>query len=412
MTVFCGVDWASDHHDVALIDADGKLLAKARIADDAAGFAQLIALLAEHGDNPGDPIPVAIETSRGLLVANLRSTGRPVYAINPMAAARYRERSAVTRKKSDHLDAMTLAGILRTDRDKHRALPADTELAKAISILARAQQDAVWDRTQAGNKLRSHLREYYPGFLAAFPTADQYAAPAARAVLAAAPTPDAGARLTLAKLRSLLTKAGRVRGIEAEAERIKLALRTVQLHQPPLVQAAMGEKTKALLGQFDAACRAAQDLEAAAVEAFRQHPDAEIITSLPGLGMLLGARILGEIGDDPTRFADARGLKAFAGAAPVTRASGKSLSVTRRRVKNDRLAATGYSWAFSTLIASPGAKALYQRCREQGQYHAAALRRIFHKLLGSLHHCLKTRTLYNESIAFPAASGHDLRLAA
>ena len=143
MRVFCGIDWASDHHDVALVDLDGKLLAKARIGDDVAGFHQLISVLAEHGDTPDDPVPVAIETSRGLLVANLRATGRPVYTINPMAAARYRERAAVSRKKSDHLDAMTLAGILRTDRHLHRMLPADTELAKAISILARAQQDAV-----------------------------------------------------------------------------------------------------------------------------------------------------------------------------------------------------------------------------------------------------------------------------
>jgi transposase len=152
MAVYCGIDWASDHHDTALIDQDGALLAKARLTDDADGLAALLRLLAEHGDSPGTPIPVAIETSRGLLVAALRATGRPVYAINPMAAARYRERTAVSRKKSDHLDAVALAGILRTDRDRHRQLPADTELAQVIAILARAQQDAVWDRTQAGNK--------------------------------------------------------------------------------------------------------------------------------------------------------------------------------------------------------------------------------------------------------------------
>lgn len=412
MKVTCGIDWASDHHDLALVDADGKLVAKARIGDDVAGFHQLISLLAEHGDTSTDPIPVAIETSRGLLVANLRATGRPVYTINPMAAARYRERGAVSRKKSDHLDAMTLAGILRTDRSLHRMLPADTELAKAVAILARAQQDAVWDRTQAGNKLRSHLREYFPGFLAAFPSSEQYSSPVARTILAAAPTPATGAKLTLTQLRSLLTKAGRVRGIEAEARRVKQALRAEQLRQPPLVEAAMGEKTKAMLGQYEAACRAADDLEAAAAESFRQHPDAEIITSLPGLGMLTGARVLGELGDDPDRFADARGLKAYAGAAPVTRASGKSLSVSRRRVKNDRLASVGYVWAFATLTASPGAKALYRHCRDGGQYHAAALRRLFHKLLGCFHHCLKTRTLYDEDIAFPAAPGPDLRLAA
>jgi hypothetical protein len=109
---------------------------------------------------------------------------------------------------------------------------------------------------------------------------------------------------------------------------------------------------------------------------------------------------------------DARGLKAFAGAAPVARASGKSLSVTRRRVKNDRLAATGYSWAFSTLTASPGSKALYQRCRDAGQYHASGLRRLFNKLPGSLYHCLKTRTLYDENAAFPGTAPADLQLAA
>jgi transposase len=410
--ISCGIDWACDHHDVALIDAEGTLVAKARIGDDLAGFHQLLSLLAEHGDTETGPIPVAIETGRGLLVANLRATGRPVYTINPMAAARYRERIAVTRKKSDHLDAMTLAGILRTDRALHRMLPADTELAKAVAILARAQQDAVWDRTQAGNKLRSHLREYFPGFLSAFPTSTQYTSSVARTILAAAPTPAAGATLTLTRLRSLLTKAGRVRGIDAEARRVKQTLRAEHLRQPPLVEAAMGEKTKALLGQFEAACKAADDLETAAAESFRQHPDAEIITSLPGLGMLTGARVLGELGDDPHRFADARGLKAYAGAAPVTRASGKSLSVSRRRVKNDRLASVGYIWAFSTLTASPGAKALYQHCRDNGQYHAATLRRLYNKLLGCLHHCLKTRTLYSENLAFPTLPGKDLQLVA
>ena len=127
--VTCGIDWASDHHDVALVDADGKLLAKARIGDDADGLTLLLDLLAEHGDAPQDLIPVAIETSRGLLVAALRATGRPVYAINPMAAARYRDRHTVTRKKSDHLDAMVLANILRTDAEMHRVLPADSELS-------------------------------------------------------------------------------------------------------------------------------------------------------------------------------------------------------------------------------------------------------------------------------------------
>ena len=143
MDVYCGIDWAEDHHDIALADRDGKLLARRRISDDAAGVAQLLALLAEHGDSPEDPIPVAIETPRGLLVACLRATGRPVYPINPMSVARYRDRHSVAGRKSDHGDSFVLAGVLRTDMHAHRPLPADTELAQAIAVLARAQQDAV-----------------------------------------------------------------------------------------------------------------------------------------------------------------------------------------------------------------------------------------------------------------------------
>src|SRR6202167_170146 len=194
MDVFCGIDWAEDHHDIALTDRDGQLLARRRISDDAGGLAALLGLLAEHGDSAGDPVPVAIETPRALLTACLRATGRKVYPINPMAVARYRDRHSIAGRKSDHGDALVLANVLRTDLHAHRALPADSELAQAIAVLARAQQDAVWDRTQAHNRLRSHLREYYPAFLAAYASADGgIMRPDARTILAAAPTPAAAA---------------------------------------------------------------------------------------------------------------------------------------------------------------------------------------------------------------------------
>src|SRR5438067_1808240 len=233
MDVYCGIDWAEDHHDIAVVDRDGKLLARRRISDDAGGLATLLALLAEHGDTAGDPVPVAIETPRGLLVACLRATGRQVYPVNPMAVARYRDRHSVSGRKSDHGDAVVLANVLRTDQDMHRPLPADSELAQAIAVLARAQQDAVWDRTQACNRLRSCLREYYPGFLAAFGAArGGIMRPEARAVLAAAPTPADAARLTAAQLRAALKKAGRSRGIDAEATRLQEAFRRPQMRHP------------------------------------------------------------------------------------------------------------------------------------------------------------------------------------
>jgi transposase len=402
LDVFCGIDWAEDHHDIALVDSGGGLLARARVSDDAAGLARLLELLAGHGDSGEDPVPVAIETPRGLLVACLRATGRKVYPVNPMAVARYRDRHSTAGRKSDKGDALVLANILRTDLHAHRPLPADSELAQAVAVLARAQQDAVWDRVQAQNRLRSHLREYYPGFLAAFAAArGGIMRPEARAVLAAAPTPAAGARLTLAQLRAALKRAGRSRGIDAEAQRLHQALRAEQMRQLPLVEEAMGRQALALLRQLDAACASEADLEAAATESFNQHPDAGIITSFPGIGALTGARVLAETGDDRSRFQDARGLKAYAGAAPITRASGKSRSVTQRKVKNNRLAAAGYTWAFSALTASPGARAHYDRRREAGDRHAAAQRNLYGRLLGCLHHCLATGQHYDETTAFP-----------
>lgn len=153
---------------------------------------------------------------------------------------------------------------------------------------------------------------------------------------------------------------------------------------------------------MEAACTAADDLAKAVEEAFPQHPDAEVILSFPGLGVQLGARVLAEIGDDKTHFADARGLKAYAGASPITRASGKKSSITRRWVKNDRLNHAGYLWALASITASPGAKAHYRRRRDaHSDWHAAAQRNLFNRMLGQLYHCLQHHTLFDEHTAFP-----------
>ncbi len=403
MKVFCGIDWAERHHDVALVDETGALIAKKRIGDTAEGFAALLELLASAGDSSEQSIPVAIETPRGLLVASLRATGRPIYAINPMAVARYRERSSQSRKKSDHGDAMVLANILRTDAHAHRTLPADTDLVRAIGVLARAQQDATWRRTRASNELRSLLREYFPGFLAAFAHRTGFLmAPEARAILALAPTPTAAIKASKARLAAALRRAGRQRGIETLAAELHAVFRLPQMRQPVGVEEAMGTAALALLATLNAECANADQLAQAAAAAFTEHPDHEIITSFPGLGDLTGARVLGELGDDRQRFADARALKAYAGAAPVTRASGRSISIKHRKIKNDRLAQVGFVWAFIAASQPGGGREHYLRRRTGGERHASALRNLFNRYLGCLHHCLTTRQTYDETKAFAA----------
>jgi transposase len=401
LTVFCGIDWAERHHDVALVDDTGTLLAKARISDDAAGYSKLLDLLAEHGDSPESPIPVAIETSHGLLVAVLRTGSRKVFAINPLATARYRDRHGVSRKKSDPGDALVLANILRTDMHAHRSLPDDSEQAQAIAVLARAQQDAVWSRQQLANQVRSLLREYYPAALLAFQGKQGgLTRPDTRIMLTLAPTPSKAARLTLSQLRAALKRSGRSRGLDAEAERLRAVFRAEHAHHLPAVEDAFGRQLLALLRQLDAACQAAAELAVAAEAAFQEHADSEILLSFPGLGPLLGARVLAEVGDDRSRFVDARALKSYAGSAPITRASGKKRFVGRRFVKNNRLMNARFLWAFAALTASPGANAHYRRRREHGDWHNAAQRHLLNRFLGQLHHCLQTRQLFDEQRAF------------
>jgi transposase len=395
--IFCGIDWAERHHDVALVDGDGRLLAKRRISDDLAGFSDLSALLADYrGSDTFVPVDVAIETDRGLLVAALRAAGHRVFAINPKAVSRYRDRRSVSGAKSDPGDALVLADLLRTDRHAHRPLPADTVELGALRVLARAHQDAVWHRQQTTNRLRSLLREYFPAALVAF---SDLTSRTALAVLTAAPTPAAAAALTRANLVDLLHAAGR--GTRpADAARLVEIFAAEQLRQPGPVEQAMGTAATALLTALRGADQAVRDLETALAPSFEHHPDAEIIDSLPGLGLVLGARVLSEFGDDRTRFTDAASRRNYAGTSPITRASGRSRTVLARHIRNKRLADACYLWSFSALTKSPGARAYYDARRDAGDNHNAALRRLANKLLGQLHHCLDTRQTYDEALAW------------
>lgn len=387
MQLWCGIDWAENHHDVSVVDEEGKQRIRLRIQDTAGGFGELMSMLAEQQLLCEQPISVAIETSKGLLPAALRGAGIDLVAINPLAVSRYRDRHSPSRAKSDAGDAFVLANILRTDPHNHRRLPGDSELAQAIHVLARAHQDAVWDRMQIANKLRSTLREYYPLFLSAF---DDLASREARAILHLAPTPTEGQRVRRSSLTAALRRAGRSRGIPAAVEAIHVTLHRDQLRQPVQVEAAMAAHATALLHALDTAVTNVTRLEQQLETAFEQHPDAEIITSFPGLSTVLGARILAEIGDDRTRFASARGLKAFAGTAPVTRASGMKTVVTRRVVRNKRLGQAAYLWALPMLAHSPGAHAHFTARRERGDSYSAAARNLTNRGIGMLHHCLQT----------------------
>ena len=396
--IFVGIDWAEAHHDVCVLDPEGEVLATRRIPEGLEGVARLHALLAEHAKDPAEVI-VGIETDRGLLVGALVAAGYTVHAVNPLAASRYRERHTTSRAKSDRGDARVLADLVRTDRQHHRAVAADSELAGAIKVLARAHQNLIWTRQRQTNALRNALREYYPGALDAF---DELHHPDALAVLAVAPDPARGRRLSQARIVRALRGGGRQRNLEQRAGEIRTALQAPQLEAPLVVAEAQAANTSALVAVITTLNEQIARLEADLADAFDRHPDAEILRSLPGLGAVLGARVLAEFGDAPDRYADARARRNYAGTAPITRASGTSRVVVARLARNKRLADATYQWALCALTASPGARAYYD-AHDTGPHRAkVARRKLANRLVGILHGCLAHRTLYDEDLAWPA----------
>ena len=223
-----------------------------------------------------------------------------------------------------------------------------------------------------------------------------------------APTPTLGRRLSLSKIAAALRRGGRQRRVEERAAEIQTALRSKQLEAPRLVAGAMGASVAALVGVITELNAQIGRLEAELVEHFEQHPDAKVIRSLPGLGMILGARALGEFGDDPNRYAEAKSRKNYAGTSPITKASGNRKVVLARYARNKRLADTCYLWAFSALTASPGARAFYDQRRATGDTHHRALRALANRLVGILHGCLRHGTTYDEHTAW----GHRSLVAA
>ncbi len=396
MTIFVGDDWAEAHHDVHVMNQSGDELASRRLVEGLQGIGRLHELIAQHADDPTEVV-IGIETDRGLWVDALVAAGYRVYAINPLAVSRYRDRHHISGAKSDRGDAKVLADLVRTDRHNHRPIAGDSDLAEGIKVLARAHQNLIWVRNRHTNRLRNALREYYPAALEAFvDLADRDTL----AVLAKAPSPTEGARLSVSQIRSALKRGGRQRNLDTRAETIQAALRTGQLRAPADVVKAFAATTRAAVGIIGELNRQISALETELSDHFEEHPDADIIRSQPGLGDILGARVLGEFGDDPNRYADVKSRRNYAGTSPLTRASGTKRVVLARYIRNRRLYNTIDQWAFSSITTSPGCRDFYDHRRAKGDGHHQALRALGNRLVGILHGCLEHRTPYDEDTAW------------
>lgn len=398
MLLFIGDDWAEDHHDVEIQDARGGILCRARLLEGVAGFTgfgELVARFVGDDTEPSDVV-VCIETDRGPWVGALVAAGYRVLGVDPKQAARHREILASSGAKSDKGDAHALADMARTRAHQLREVAADSDVAAAVKVVTRAHQTLIWERTRHMLRLRAALREYFPAALEAYQPLE-LTSRAALTLLAKAPTPAAAANLTTRQIVPALK--GR-RDKDEKASAIQQILRSEHLGQPDAVAHAYAATVRSLVAILTTLNEQIAALEEDVKNHFGRHPDAEVILSQPGLGPILGARVLAEFGDASDRYASAKARKNYAGTSPITRQSGKMRVVSARYVHNDRLVDALHGQASCALLHDDEVRAYYDQLRARDVSHNAALRQISNRLVGILHGCLKHRTTYDQATAW------------
>ena len=406
--LFIGDDWAEGYHDVVVQDQVGKTLARRRLPEGVGGIARFHELTGSCCGEDSEPDPaqivIVIETERGPWVKALAAAGYRVYPVNPKQAARHKETISVSGKKDDFFDAACLADMGRTRRHQMRELAADSDIAEAVKIAARAHQKLIWERTRHLLRMRSALREYFPATLEAY-AALTLTGPDALELLSRAPDPASAAKLTVAQITAALKRARRRGDLAQRARDIQAALRTPHLTQPAVITEAYAASVQAGAALITALNEQVNIMEAKMSGLFRRHPDAGIYLSQPGIGVITGARILGEFGDAPGRYATAKARKNYAGTSPLTIEAGKKRTVHARYIRNRHLIDALHAQAFAALTASPGARACYDELRARDTGHDDAMRRVASRLVGILHGCVKHGREYDEAVAWNHRTG-------
>ena len=398
MVLFVGDDWAEDHHDVEVQDEQGRVLRRARLPEGITGMTGFGEIVGRFVADDADPsqVLVCLETDRGPWVRALLAAGYRVFGVDPKQAARHREILGSSGAKSDKGDAHALADMVRTRHGQLRELTPDSDIAEAVEVVARAHQTLIWERTRHMLRRRVALREYFPAALAALQPFE-LTSRVTLTLLAKASTPAAAAKLTD---RQIVGALHGYRDKDVKAAAIRQALRSQQLGQPDAVAAAYAVTVRSLVTILTTLNAQISLLEKEVKAHFGRHPDAEIILSQPGIGEILGARVLAEFGDAASRYASAKARKNYAGTSPITRQSGKMRVVAARFVHNDRLLDALHMQASCAILHDSEVRAYYDQLRGRDVGHNAALRQVGNRLVGILHGCLKTRTTYDQATAW------------
>jgi transposase len=387
-THFAGLDWAKDHHDVAVVDRAGVIVLQFRFDHTAEGWASFARQVRAFPD-----LALTIETSSGAVVERLLDLGLQVYPVHPTAAERFRERKAPSGVKSDRFDAWCMADALRTDGQGWRRLRPEDPLTHELRLLCRDEVALIEQRTALINALQAALHEYYPAALQAF---DDWTMPAAWAFIERFPTPAELKQRGKRQWEKFL-HAHRLGRPEMYEKRMAIFADATNFTASPATTRAKRLLAVSLCLQLRALETQLNEYRARIGELFDQHPDKDIFSSLPGAGAKLAPRLLAECGSDRERLDDPKALQCLAGAAPVTRQSGKMRIVKQRLACNKLLKATVYLWANLSRAFCTWAKVYYEHKRKSGMSHACALRCLGQRWLKILWTMWQERRPYDEA---------------
>ncbi len=396
-----GIDWADSAHVYCLMDEGGTTLASGTMPHTPEGLETLLTAIRAHASAPQD-VCVALEIAQGLLVGALLDHGFTVYAINPKAVDRHRERFRVAGSKSDLRDAWVLATLLRTDRALYRPLTPDSDAAQELRVLTRDRAELVRTRTMLSNQLTACLKAYFPEFLDLFEDPDR---PVALAVLQTFPTPATLRAASVKRLEGFL-RTHHQPGAAAKAAEMHTRLRQPAFRVTPVILRTKARLAQTLGQQLTTLAQQIDAYETELQRVLRTHPDGELYRSLPGAGDLLAARMVGELGDNRDRYREATIAQCAAGTAPVTRASGTVRTVHVRRACIHPLRETLWQFAFASLLHCPWAKAYYAQARRRGKKHAEAVRMLGNVWLRIIIAMRRTHRSYDEAVFLKAREVH------
>ncbi|MCI0356274.1 MAG: IS110 family transposase [Acidobacteria bacterium] len=397
-----GIDTGEEAHDGCVIDAAGVRVGERRIAHSGAGMGELVTWLTQVCDGRRDELGVALESPHGAVVDTLLESGFQAFSINPKQADRFRDRHAPAGSKDNRLDAYVLADALRTDQHLFRSLKPLSLLVVGLRGLLHSEGTFKQEARRLANRLRSLLCRVFPQLLELAPAADE---PWLWALLAQAPHPAAAARLSETTIRELL-RAHRIRRwsasdvlerlqrvplpaapgvIEATTQSVAWLLPSLRLAHQQLHSCA---RANAELLQRPLAAQASQDEQ-------REHRDLQILLTLPAAGRVIVSTMLAEA-SQALQHRDYHALRAQAGIAPVTRATGQRCRrVLMRHACNARLRSAVFCWANLAIQRDPKARALYQTHRHMNHTFPRSIRAVADRLLAMLIALLKNDCFYD-----------------